>query len=97
MPAHLLDKREGVKRLLRDGNWHSQEELVAAGGLRFGGRIHELRHDERLSIECRFIDGAHRYRWPLEGRQLSIAGTVRPVQERSDPMWTVGEEGGGEL
>jgi hypothetical protein len=101
MPRHLESKRQGVKELLRDGEWHNQDELIRAGGLRFGGRVHELRHDERLTIECRFIAraGAFMYRWPTESRQLSIGGSVRPIEpepkgERSDPRWTVGEEGG---
>lgn len=29
--------------LLSDGQWKSQEQCMEAGGMRFGGRIHDLR------------------------------------------------------
>lgn len=32
-----------LRALLADGAWHSALELVEAGGLRYGGRLHEIR------------------------------------------------------
>jgi hypothetical protein len=32
-----------LRRLLADGKWHSALELVEVGGLRYGGRLHEIR------------------------------------------------------
>ncbi len=33
-----------LRKLLSDGAWHSALELVDVGGLRYGGRLHEIRH-----------------------------------------------------
>lgn len=48
--ARELTRREGacsrLRRLLADGRWHGPDELVAVGGLRFGGRLHELRRSD---------------------------------------------------
>jgi hypothetical protein len=32
-----------LRALLADGGWHSALELVDVGGLRYGGRLHEIR------------------------------------------------------
>jgi hypothetical protein len=32
-----------LRAFLADGAWHSALELVQVGGLRFGGRLHEIR------------------------------------------------------
>lgn len=45
--ARTIDElRASLKRLLAflgDGQWHSQQELTEVAGMRYGGRIHELR------------------------------------------------------
>lgn len=35
-----------LRALLADGAWHSALELVEAGGLRYGGRLHEIRRGQ---------------------------------------------------
>ncbi len=50
-----------LRALLADGAWHSALELVEAGGLRFGGRLHEIR---------RGLDGAPALDVEAEPREL---------------------------
>jgi hypothetical protein len=35
-----------LRRVLADGAWHSALELLEVGGLRYGGRLHEIRHGD---------------------------------------------------
>lgn len=68
--VRALARREGararLRRLLADGRWHGSDELVAAGGLRFGARLLELRRglDGRppLDVDTDQHDGKWRYR-----------------------------------
>lgn len=41
--ARRRSKRDALLDLLRDGEWHTTIECARVGGLRFGGRIGELR------------------------------------------------------
>ena len=56
------NNRAAVWALLQDGAWHSGAELVGVGGLRFGARIHELRHDQGARIVSRVEGGFSSYR-----------------------------------
>lgn len=49
-----------LRELLADGRWHSALELVEAGGLRYGGRLHEIRRGQ---------DGAPALDVEAEGRE----------------------------
>lgn len=44
-------KREALLDLLSDGRQHHMSELIRVGGYRYGGRLHELRHDFGYDIE----------------------------------------------
>lgn len=37
---------EALRQLLSDGNWHTSNECLEAGGARFGARLFSLHHDE---------------------------------------------------
>ena len=54
--------RDRVRQALADGAWHTAAELVEIGGLRFGARVHELRHAEGCNVEVRVEGGASAYR-----------------------------------
>jgi hypothetical protein len=55
-----------LRALLADGAWHSALELVEVGGLRYGGRLHELRRgaDGEPALD---VDAEAR---PHRGRQV---------------------------
>ncbi len=53
--------RARLRKLLADGRWHSALELVDVGGLRYGGRLHEIR---------RGLDGAPALDVESEARPL---------------------------
>jgi hypothetical protein len=55
-------KREALHALLSDGRWHSQQELVAVGGLRYGARLLELRQGGACIETDDLGGGAFRYR-----------------------------------
>lgn len=46
-------KRVLARLRASDGGWVRGNELAEVGGFRFGGRIHELRHDYGYTIERR--------------------------------------------
>lgn len=52
--ANARNKRGALYRMLQDFAPHHLMECVAVGGLRFGGRIHELRHRGGLDIRTIF-------------------------------------------
>jgi hypothetical protein len=56
-----------LRTLLADGRWHSALELVEAGGLRYGGRLHEIRRGEDggrpLDVEAEPREHAGRQVW----------------------------------
>ena len=55
--------RKRIRALLSDGGWHSMDEMERAGGMRYGARLFELRHRDRLCIEARRIEaGVYEYR-----------------------------------
>lgn len=54
--AKAPTRRDALRALLSDGLWHTQQELERAGGMRFGGRIHELRK-AGFRVEKRMVDG----------------------------------------
>lgn len=63
-----LSNRERLFAALSDGAWHSGPALAEVAGLRFGARVHELRHreDDPREIETRFDDGVSWYRMRLK-------------------------------
>ena len=61
--ATRASHRNSIRALLSDGRWHSMAEMERAGGMRYGARLFELRHKDRLCIEARRIEaGAYEYR-----------------------------------
>lgn len=60
--------RERLRDLLSDHRWHTIEEMQAAGGNRYGGRLFELRR-EHLIIETKRVGTDNfEYRWVREGQ-----------------------------
>lgn len=55
---------EKLLGLLSDGNWHTQAEMVSAGGMRYGARLFEMRHTQDLTIERRQV-GADEWQYRL--------------------------------
>lgn len=70
-----LSRRERVRRLLSDGQWHGPAELLSVGGVRYGARVHEL---QRLGF---LLD--KRDEEP-QGREYRLASSVlgRPKGKR---------------
>jgi hypothetical protein len=65
--------REALRELLSDGRQHHMSELIRVGGYRYGGRLHELRHDEGLDIlTIRLADDEFAYQLIVADRQLSL-------------------------
>ncbi len=61
--ATRASHRNSIRALLSDGRWHSMAEMERAGGMRYGARLFELRHKDRLCIEVHRIEaGAYEYR-----------------------------------
>jgi len=56
-----------LRKLLADGRWHSALELVEVGGLRYGGRLHEIRRGQdgapALDVECEAREQGGRQVW----------------------------------
>jgi hypothetical protein len=69
--------REKVLELLRDGAWHTQQEMQRVGGLRYGARVHELRA-AGLNVEAE-ERGPGVFHWRLSSQPA-------PVRERK-PTW----------
>ena len=91
--------RVRLRALLADREWHTANELRAVGGARFGSRLHELRRDELLDVECRRISaGVYHYRLvgeleraPLRGRDwkrraLDAEALVKHLEQRLDAL-----------
>lgn len=65
--------REALRELLSDGRQHHMSELIKVGGYRYGGRLHELRHDEGLDIRTiRVADDEFCYQLVVHESQLSL-------------------------
>jgi hypothetical protein len=61
--ATRASHKNSIRALLSDGRWHSMSEMERAGGMRYGARLFELRHHDRLCIEVHRIKaGAYEYR-----------------------------------
>jgi len=55
--------KNSIRALLSDGRWHSMAEMERVGGMRYGARLFELRHHDKLRIEARRIKaGVYEYR-----------------------------------
>jgi hypothetical protein len=59
----------------RDLGWVSGNDLAAVGSWRYGGRIHELRHQHGYTIDKRSVRGSavDEYRLVPEPVQLELA------------------------
>lgn len=70
-----------LRELLADGAWHSALELVEAGGLRYGGRLHEIRRglDGALPLD---VEGEAR---ELNRRALWFYRLARPADQQKLP------------
>ena len=65
--ATRASHRNSIRALLSDGKWHSMAEMERAGGMRYGARLFELRHDDHLCIEGHRIKaGVYEYRMTEE-------------------------------
>ena len=66
----------------RDDGWVSGNDLADVGSWRYGGRIHELRHDYGYTIEKRLIRGSvpHYRLVPRQPERPSKAPAVAPGQ-----------------
>lgn len=74
--APVRNKRQTHKQrllaLLSDGQPHHMSECIREGGYRYGGRIHELRHDDGYRIETiALADDEFAYRLIPDG-QLAL-------------------------
>jgi hypothetical protein len=49
--AKRRNKRDALLELLSDGQRHHMREMERVGGMRFGARVHELKHDYGHDIE----------------------------------------------
>lgn len=61
VPKSALPKREALRHLLADGQWHHMKELRAVGGWRYGARLLELRQGvggRALVTERRSVHGS---------------------------------------
>lgn len=74
--------REKLRALLADREWHTQAEMRAAGGDRYGSRLNELRRDELLDVECKCIaNGVFQYR--LRGELTEVPPRGRTWKKRA--------------
>lgn len=63
--------REALRALLADGELHHMSECLRVGGYRYGGRLFELRNEERMNIETvKLGDDEFGYRWIREGQMV---------------------------
>jgi hypothetical protein len=81
LEAGELAERENacarLRKLLADGRWHDAPELADVGGLRYGGRLYEIRHgqDGAPALDVEAEPHAHggrqvwRYRIAVHGWQ----------------------------
>lgn len=75
--------RERVHRLLSDRKWHTAEELLRVGGLRFGARVHEIRHDPEANggraprILSWLRGGESLYRWTCDCQREEFCAACR--------------------
>jgi hypothetical protein len=53
-------KAEALRKLLSDFRWHDHHAMMAAGGSRFGGRLHELR---RAGLRVKSRPGSSDREW----------------------------------
>ena len=61
--ATRASHKNSIRALLSDGRWHSMAEMERAGGMRYGARLFELRHHDKLCIEGHRIKaGVYEYR-----------------------------------
>lgn len=94
IPKSAVTKREALRQLLADGQWHHMSELRKAGGWRYGARLLELRQLERsLVMEHRNISGGdnefeYRAAWteqaelPLKGKPTTKLAQLKSENER---------------
>ena len=70
--ATRASHRNSIRALLSDGGWHSMSEMERAGGMRYGARLFELRHDDQLCIEVHRIK-ASVYEYRMTGEVATDA------------------------
>jgi hypothetical protein len=71
--THYRSAREAIHDLLADGQWHTWDQLEAAGGNRYGARLDELRAAGHL-IES--VD------LPVDGKRYRLLGAKVMPRER---------------
>lgn len=54
--------RSALSELLADGQWHTQAEMQAVGGYRYGARLLELRRAGQMIVTVKVGQGVYRYR-----------------------------------
>ena len=65
-------KREAILSLLSDGQRHHMTELERVGGMRFGGRIFELRKQGHIIETIHIGADETAYQMHIEDRQLTF-------------------------
>lgn len=74
--SELDSKRDALLTLLLDGRAHSQQECVEAGGMRYGGRLFELRKLGHSVLTVRDPENGRRFLY-----QLVEASIVREPEQ----------------
>lgn len=93
IPKTAPTKREALRALLSDGQWHHMSELRKVAGWRYGARLLELRRGEggvALETETRALPGTdnefeYRARVALVQEQLPLA-KKRRAKERIEEL-----------
>jgi hypothetical protein len=72
IPKAAPTKREALRALLADGQWHHMNELRAVGGWRYGARLLEIRQEHHITIEHRSAgaDNEFEYRAVIDAQAV---------------------------
>lgn len=70
--AKRLSHKERLLSLLSDHKWHGMRECMEHGGMRYGARLHELKH-EGWPVEKRLVFAdVYEYRLAPRAGQLEL-------------------------
>lgn len=84
IPTTAPNKREALRALLADGQWHHMSELRAVGGWRYGARLLEIRQEHGVTIENRAIgDGEFEYRLSFNAQAVLPLGPPKKKGARA--------------
>lgn len=71
-----VSNREALVGLLADGQWHTNSELHAVAGFRYGARIYELRQAGHVVHAQDIARG--RWQWRLDPSRTVLAECIGP-------------------